>query len=318
MKELKILAVVVFFSLLVYYGVEPFAHSKMHKHVEGEGFAYKDLPALTKKGDPAKGKELVMGAGACIGCHGIKVEGMDAPMDPVSAADSFGVNPPDLSTAGALYDPRFLAALIKNPAHALKVEHKFDPEKGKMHPMPPFGGAGGDLDQEVADMVAYLQSIAKKEEITPKEAFVSACGRCHANRYAKYTQIGFIPKTKSNIKTNQDVELLKFQTQVGEYQNKLADYMGKLPPDLSIIIRARSEHFLETFVEDPQSQLAGTAMPRVGLTKEGYEKVLSFLEETGDPSKKDRESLGPKVILFFLIFTVLAYFWKKDVWSKLH
>ena len=129
MKELKILAIVVFFSLLVYWGVEPFAHSQMHKHVEGENFAYKDLPALTKKGDPAKGKELVMGAGACTGCHGLEAAGMPAPMDPLTAAASYGVNPPDLSNVGALLDERFLAAVIKNPAHAMKVEHKFSQEK---------------------------------------------------------------------------------------------------------------------------------------------------------------------------------------------
>jgi ubiquinol-cytochrome c reductase cytochrome c1 subunit len=94
--------------------------------------------------------------------------------------------------------------------------------------------------------------------------------------------------------------------------------MGKLPPDLSIIIRAGSHHFLETFIEDPQSQLPGTSMPRTGLTKEGYEKVMTYLADTRDNHKADRHSLGWKVILFFVIFTILAYLWKKDVWSKLH
>ncbi len=309
MKELKILAVVVFFSLLVYWGVEPFAHSQMHKHVESEDFTYKDLPALSKKGDPAKGKELVMGAGACTGCHGLKAAGMPAPMDPLTAAASYGVNPPDLSNIGALLDDRFLAAVIKNPAHALKVEHKFSQEKP--HPMTPFFGAGGDIDQEIADMVAYFKSIAPKE-VSPKEAYEMACGRCHAMRYAKWTQMGETPKFKY------EKDELAYKVKVLEYQDHLKKYMGKLPPDLSIIIRARSENFLETFVENPQSQLPGTAMPRVGLTKEGYEKVVKYLEEIGDPSKPKREALGPWVILYFVIFAVLAYLWKKSVWKKLH
>lgn len=315
MKELKILAVVIFFTLLTYWGVEPYAHSAMHKHVDSEHFAYKDLPALEKTGDPVKGSELVMGAAACIGCHGIQSQGMPAPMDAVTAAASYGVNPPDLSNVGLLYDEKFLAALIKNPAHALKVEHKFN--DSRPHPMTSFYGAGGDIDQEVADIVAYFKSIAPKE-LSNKEAFVDACGRCHAMRYDKFTQIGSIPVTKSNIKTGQDLDLLAFQTQVGEYQNKLADYMGKLPPDLSMIIRARGEHFLETFIENPQAQLPGTAMPRVGLNEEGVEKVMAYLTEIGDPSKPARDSLGWKVILFFVIFTVIAYFWKSSVWRKLH
>jgi ubiquinol-cytochrome c reductase cytochrome c1 subunit len=39
-KELFILSVVVAFSLLTYWLVEPFAHSQMHPHVESEGFEY--------------------------------------------------------------------------------------------------------------------------------------------------------------------------------------------------------------------------------------------------------------------------------------
>jgi len=34
MKELKIFGVVTAFTLLLYWGVEPFAHSQMHAHVD--------------------------------------------------------------------------------------------------------------------------------------------------------------------------------------------------------------------------------------------------------------------------------------------
>ncbi len=310
-KELKILAVVIFFTLLTYWGVEPFAHGEMHKHVEGKGFAYADLKSSGKTGDATKGKELVMGAGACTGCHGIKAADVAAPMDASTAAASYGVNPPDLSTAGALYDEKFLAALIKNPAHALNVEHKFEPDSGRTHPMASFFGGGGDMDQEIADMVAYLKSIAPKE-VSNKKAFEDACGRCHAMRYAKWTQLGETPKFKYEKDT------LAYKVKVLEYQDSLKAYMGKLPPDLSIMIRARGHHFLETFVENPQSQLPGTSMPRVGLTPEGYEKVEAYLEEIGDPSKPARESLGWKVMLFFGVFSILAYLWKKSMWKDLH
>jgi DNA-binding NtrC family response regulator len=40
---------------------------------------------------------------------------------------------------------------------------------------------------------------------------------------------------------------MKFKLNVAQYQDKLAKYMGKLPPDLSIIIRARSEHFMANY-----------------------------------------------------------------------
>jgi ubiquinol-cytochrome c reductase cytochrome c1 subunit len=310
-KELKIFGIVAIFTLVLYWGVEPFAHSQMHKHVKGNDFKYPEFKASNKKGNSNRGRALVTGAAACTGCHGIKVINSPAPMDASMAVNSYGVNPPDLSSAGALYNERFLAALIKNPAHALKVEHKFDPAKGKIHPMTQFYGAGGDIEQEIADIIAFLKSISPAE-MSNKEAFQNACGRCHANRYGKLTQLGEIPKFKYKK------DELKYKVSVIDYQDKLKAYMGKLPPDLSIIIRARSEHFLKTFVENPQSQLPGTSMPSVGLTNESFEKVMAYLEETGDPSKPARKELGPWVLMFFIIFAGLAFLWKKEKWKGHH
>jgi len=320
-KELKILGIVVIFTLILYWGVEPFAHSQMHKHVEGHGLVYdgkadieeasKDKKEAKKKfwadvkkiaslkGDPVAGEASFA---MCAGCH---MEG---------ATNMGGVTPPSLEHAGALYDKNFLIALIKNPAMATNVDHKY--KDTATHPM---GGVMSmvSADQDIANVVAYLKA-KKAGEVTPKEAFIEACGRCHANRYGKLTQLGEIPKTKSNIKTGQDVDRMKYDQKVAVEQNALADYLGKLPPDLSIMFRARSEHFLETFIENPQSQLKGTAMPRTGLDKEGLEKVMAYLEETGDPSKPARDALGPWVLAFFVIFTILAYLWKQYQWRDLH
>ncbi len=311
MRELKILAIVIFFTLVTYWGVEPYAHSQMHKHVESDNFEYKDLKEV-EKGDVAKGKDLVMSN--CTACHAIKVANMPAPMDPVTSGSSYGVNPPDLSNMGAILDPKYLAAFIADPATASNVAHKFTPESGRSHPMP---GYNWMPKEDIAAMVAYLQSIAPKE-ITPKEVYVSACGRCHAARYdgkvlgQKWTQIGQKPRFKY------EKDSLAFDIKLLEYEDSLKKYMGKLPPDLSIIIRARDEHFLKTFIENPQTQLPGTAMPRVGLSEEGFEKVMQHLEDIGDPSKPTRDSLGVYFLIYMVIFTIFAVLWKKSVWRKLH
>jgi ubiquinol-cytochrome c reductase cytochrome c1 subunit len=320
-KELKILGIVAAFTLLLYWGVEPFAHSQMHKHVEGNGLVYdgkadieeasKDKKEAKEKfwADVAKIAQLKGDATAgeatyamCAGCH---MEG---------ATNMGGVTPPSLDHAGAIYDKNFLIALIKDPAMATNVDHKY--KDTSTHPMAGVMSMVSS-DQDIANVVAYLQA-KKAGEVTPKEAFKEACGRCHANRYGKLTQLGEIPKTKSNIKTGQDIDKMKYDQKVAEEQGALAEYLGKLPPDLSIIYRARSEHFLDTFIENPQSQLAGTAMPRTGLNEEGMEKVMAYLEETGDPSRPAREAVGPYVLLFFVIFTILAYLWKKSQWRDLH
>jgi len=322
MRELKILVVVVFFSLLTYYLVEPYAHSQMHKHVEGHNFVYdgtvdieeaasdkkeakkafwadvKKIAAL--KGDATAGEATYT---MCTSCHS------DTPMN------MGGVTPPSLDHAGAIYDKNYLIALIKDPAMASNVDHKY-PDGTDDHPMAGVISMVSS-DQDIANVVAFLQA-KKAGEVTPKVAFQEACMRCHANRYGKLTQLGEKPKTKENIKTGHDIEAMKFAQRVAEEQGKIAEYMGKLPPDLSIIYRARSEHFLETFVENPQSQLPGTAMPRVGLNKEGYEKVMEYLAETGDPSAPARAMLAPWVIGFFILFTILAYLWKSSLWRDLH
>ena len=322
MRELKIVAVVVVFSLLTYFLVEPYAHSQMHKHVEGHNFVYDGTADIeeasadkkeakkefwnsvkkiaTLKGDATAGEATFA---MCMGCH------MDG------ATNMGGVTPPSLDHAGAIYDKNYLIALIKDPAMASNVDHKY-PNGTDSHPMGAIKGMVS-ADQDIANVVAFLQA-KKAEEVTPKVAFQEACMRCHANRYGKLTQLGEKPKTKENIKTGQDIEAMKFAQNVAEEQGRIAEYMGKLPPDLSIIYRARSEHFLETFVENPQAQLAGTAMPRVGLNEEGYEKVMEYLAETGDPSAPARAMVGPWVIGFFILFTLLAYLWKSSLWRDLH
>ncbi len=313
MKELLILVIVSVFTLATYYLTEALPSKVNEIHAESHGFAYADLPALTKKGNVARGKALVMGAGACSGCHAITVAGNPAPMDPVTAASAYGVNPPDLSNVGAVYSPKFLAALIKNPAHALILEHKFNAKNGKSFPMPQFYGAGGDKDQEVADMVAYLQSIAvPKDKLTPDIAFQTACGRCHAVHYTKWTQIGQTPKFKK------EQAKLEFRTKELNYQDSLIAYLGKLPPDLSMYIRSRGEEYINNFMEDPQTYIKGTAMPRVGVSKEGAQKVMDYLKKAGDPKAAERTSVGKDVMIFLVIFAIFAILWKREVWKELH
>ena len=195
MRELKILAVVVALTLITYWGVEPFAHSQMHPHVAPADFKFTDLQEDIKdikalQGNASNGETL---AGAnCTACHSIEAKGFPKTMDNASSAAAYGVTPPDLSNAGKLYDADYLAAFIKNPAKAGKVEHKF--VDGKSHPMP---GYDWMQPQEIADIVAFLKSIAPKE-MTNKEVFADACQRCHAIKYADMkggSMAAFTPNT---------------------------------------------------------------------------------------------------------------------------
>ncbi len=308
MRELKILGVLVFFTLLVYWGVEPYALSKMEKHVAPATFKYSDLQAINLKGDPVKGKALITSAG-CTGCHGIKAANLAAPMSKDAAAASFGVAPPDLSDAGYLYNIKFLKNFILSPAHTMLTAAKYGPNHP--FPMPSYYGTGGNKKQEVSDIVAYLQSIAPKE-LSNKEIFVASCGRCHTVKYDKWDQLGEFPKFKTKT------EKLAYELKLSKYQDHLKKYLGATPPDLSIIIRAKSDEYLTNFIDDPQKLLKGTSMPRVGLKKENVEKVIKYFSSVGDRKKAERESLIPKIIGFLIIFTLFAYLWKAKLWKELH
>ena len=290
MRELKILAVVVALTLITYWGVEPYAHSQMHPHVADADYTFSDVDGLNGlKGDATAGQVLV--TTNCTACHSIKSEGYPEIMDHASSAAAYGVTPPDLGSAGKLYNADYLAAYIKNPAKASEVSHKF--VDGRSHPMP---GYAWMQEQEIADMVAYLQSIAP-EKMSNKEVFVDACQRCHSIKYAdmqKGTMAAFTPD--ENIKA----------------------YMGKLPPDLSQHIKSRGHAYLETFINQPQKHLEGTAMPKVGLTKDSQDQVIAYLEEVGDSSKAKREELGPKFLIYLAIFAVFAFLWKSSKWRDVH
>ena len=294
MRELKILAVVVALTLITYWGVEPYAHHEMHPPVAPADFAFSDVKesvadVTALEGNATSGEALV--TANCTACHSIESKGFPQVMDNASSGSAYGVTPPDLGSAGKLYNATYLAAFIKDPATASRVAHKF--VDGRAHPMPSYNWM---QPQEIADMVAYLQSIAPKE-MTNKEVFADACQRCHGLKYAdmqKGTMGAFSP----------DADITK--------------YMGKLPPDLSQYIISRGPDYLGKFINDPQKLLEGTAMPRVGLNQESQEQVIKYMEEIGASKKAEREELGPKFLIYLVIFAIFAFLWKASKWRDVH
>ena len=292
MKEFKILAIIAALVGITYYGIEPYAHHVMHPEVKAADFTFGDLKSVDTAlvGNVDNGKVLV--EANCIACHAIESAGHPAMMPNADAAASYGVVPPDLSSAGRIYDKNYLANFIFDPVVAMHLQHKYPPESGKVFPMPAYNWMA---PQEIMDVVAYLQSIAPKVaegKEANKATFDAACGRCHNMQYAKFEAT--TPK------------------------DTLKGYMGATPPDLSQYIKSRKEHYLHNFINDPQVLLAGTSMPRVGLSEKAQEEVIAYMEETGDSKKAERESLGLWVMLYTFVFAILAYLWKRKIWSEVH
>lgn len=283
LRELKIFLFVVIIVGVLYWGVEPLAHSQFHPKTSPADFTFSDLEKLPTAGNIENGKELAIMY--CTACHGIKNAGFPSAISDADAASIYGVVPPDLSDIGFLYEANFLANLIKDPVKALELTHKFNDEK--QFPMTPTFVS----DAELGDMVAYFQSIANKN-LTDKEIFIEACVRCHSMKYDKVDAL-----------TTSDV---------------LEGYLGAKAPDLSVMIRSRGAETLNKFINDPQKILLGASMPRVGLTQENQERIIDYLEKIGDSKKDQREFVGKILIGFMIIMAILAYLWKRKIWHDLH
>ncbi len=282
----KALIAVVVVVAAIYIGVEPYAHSQMHPAVPPADFEFKDLKDNKSPSENAKnGKELF--ANNCYACHGVASDSLPPIMDDETAASAYGVVPPDLSDATFLYSKEFFISFVKNPTEASKLAHKFD-GKEKVFPMPNYDWLGNDA---IADIYAYLKTLEPKE-VSNRQAFVSACARCHDVRYSSIT----------SLTPDKDIE----------------EYMGTVPPDLSTMILSRGGKYLAEFINDPQKHLDGTAMPRVGLSEKAQEKVIAFIEKAGDPKKEERETLGIRFIAFALILSVVAWVWKLKIWREVH
>ncbi|ARU48070.1 c-type cytochrome [Sulfurospirillum diekertiae] len=282
MREFKILAIVLFFTAVTYWGVEPYAHSQMHPHVAPADFGFKDIEPLHVNGNVESGKALV--EANCIACHSIKSLGLEAPMSFEAAASAYGVVPPDLSHAGVIYDKNYLAGFLKDPVSATKLSHKFGDTKP--YAMPSFNYLS---EQEIADIVAYLGNIVSTKA-SNKMVFEEACGRCHSMKYD-----GFKAQTPAS---------------------SLKSYLGAEAPDVSMMIRSKKAEYLSTFINEPLKMVEGIAMPRVGLTEASQEQVVAYMESVGDRKKAERESLGLKLIGFMAIFTLIAYLWKVQIWKE--
>ncbi len=125
---------------------------------------------------------------------------------------------------------------------------------------------------------------------------------------------------------------------------------GALPPDLSLIIKARKDganyvHALMTGYADPPDDfdlMAGLnynryypgnqiAMPQVlyddgtvyadgtpATAEQQAWDVVNFLQWAAEPHMEERKQMGVKVVFYLLAFAGVMYAFKRRIWSRLH
>ena len=201
------------------------------------------------------------------------------------------------------------------------------------------------------------------------EVYKGVCAGCHGLRLVAYRNLMDIGFTEDEVKAiaaevdvpaepNEDGEIEdrpgipadKFKSPFANENAARAGNNGALPPDLSLIIKARHNganylNALLTGYKDAPvdkkvpdgmyyntyfpGQLIAMAPPlsdegvdyadkTKATVKQQAEDVVTFLTWAAQPELEERKRTGIKVILFLLLLTGLLYVVKRRIWADVH
>ncbi|HYG90765.1 MAG TPA: cytochrome c1 [Azospirillum sp.] len=201
------------------------------------------------------------------------------------------------------------------------------------------------------------------------QVYKEVCAACHSMRLVPFRTLAGIGFTEDELKAlaatyevqdgpNDAGEMFmrpgipadRFPSPFPNDNAARAANNGALPPDLSLIAKARmgGEDYLYAFLtgfEEPPADVNlmpgmnynkyfpghQVGMPNI-LQDEGVQyadgtkatvqqqakDVATFLTFVAEPSLDQRKQMGVKVILFLLVFAGLMYATKRQMWAKLH
>lgn len=202
------------------------------------------------------------------------------------------------------------------------------------------------------------------------QVYKEVCAACHGLKRVAFRQLTDIGLSEAEAKAlaaeyqihdgpNDDGEMFdrpgrasdKFPSPYLNDNAARASNNGALPPDLSLIVKARPDganyvHALLTgygheapegvvvpegayynpyfpggiikmpppIADEQVTYQDGTAASRDQISKD----IVNFLQWASEPEMEARKRMGIKVIMFLAIMTVFFYFAKKRIWSDLH
>ena len=230
-------------------------------------------------------------------------------------------------------------------------------------------GAGEKLDYPKLDwsFLGLTGTFDRASQQRGLQVYKEVCSGCHGLRLLAYRNLKAIGYNDDEIKAfasensvnsfNDDGEVVEREARasdkfVSPYPNQQAARAangGAYPPDLSLIIKARSDganylHALLTgYVDAPAEQKVPDGMyfnkyypgKLIGMPQPLYEDgveyadgtkatpdqmakdVTAFLAWASEPEMEDRKRLGISVILFLLVLTILSYLAMKQIWAPI-
>ena len=227
-----------------------------------------------------------------------------------------------------------------------------------------FAAGGVHLDHANIDPT-NKQSLQRGASL-----FVNYCLSCHSASLMRYEHMGKDLGIDEKLVSE---NLIFTGGKVGDLMTVATApddakiWFGTVPPDLTVIARARGVDWLYTYLRSfyrDDSRHIGTnnlvfpdvGMPNVLWELQGVQEpaittkkeddgtevkvvklelaeqgtmtpaefdravrdLVNFLDYLGEPAKHERRALGKKVVLFLLLFLVLAYMLKRDYWKDIH
>ncbi len=172
------------------------------------------------------------------------------------------------------------------------------------------------------------------------DTFMDACHSCHSLKYVHFRDLAGFGIDKNKIaKWRGDSTLDSAMTSLISDDAAIQSF-GKVPPDLSMMVRAREggssylysyligyyltadgntgNHFYPlTKMPDALGISSATDPAQLSELQGKAHDIVSFLSWAADPHQAERESLGYYVVGYLIILTLLLYNVKMDVWSRL-
>ena len=200
------------------------------------------------------------------------------------------------------------------------------------------------------------------------QVYREVCSGCHGMRLLSYRNLGALGYNQDELKAlasqfeitdgpNEDGEFFtrparpsdKFVSPYPNQQAARSANGGAYPPDLSLIVKARSKgaDYLHALLMGYQDSPKGTKVPEgmyynkyysgnlIGMPQPLYDDgveyadgtkatpdqmakdVTAFLAWASEPEMEDRKRLGVSVMLFLLLLTALSYFAMKQIWAPI-
>jgi len=177
--------------------------------------------------------------------------------------------------------------------------------------------------------------------------FVNYCLNCHSAAFMRYNRMTDIGLTEKQIKEN----LLFGANKVGDTMKSAIDpqqakeWFGVNPPDLSVIVRAKSEGgmgsgsdyvytYLRSFYRDDTKPTGwnntvypNVAMPHVlwelqaSMKPAEYDQavgdLVGFMQWMSEPAQNKRVQVGVWVLFYLLIFAVIAWRLNAAYWKDI-